>query len=158
MPIPPYILALRAKVGNDLLFMPGVRAIVVNDRGQVLLNRRSDNGEWSAIEGVLEPGEEPGQAIVREVKEETGVDVVVERLVGVTLTPIVEYANGDRTQYLSICFRCRPVGNATPRVNDDESFEVAYMNPDQLPPVRPDVLRSIRYALSGRVEADFVME
>jgi hypothetical protein len=90
------------------------------------------------IGGVLEPGEEPGPATVREVKEETGLDVEIVRLTGVYMTPVVTYPNGDRMQYITVTFLCRVTGGA-PRVNDDESTDVAFFEPDKLPPTLADV-------------------
>jgi 8-oxo-dGTP pyrophosphatase MutT (NUDIX family) len=128
--------------------MPAVSAIVVDVAGRVLLHRSSDNGRWNTIGGVLEPGEEPAAAAVREVLEETGVTVVVERLVGVYTTPEITYANGDRARYVVTAFRCRPVAGE-PIVADDESLEVRYFAPDELPTLRPDQLLRIQDAFSA---------
>ena len=146
IPTPAFILELRRKVGHDLLLLHGLIAVVVDDHGRVLLNRRADTGNWSIISGILEPGEQPDQAIVREVFEETGLHVRVERLVHVYMTPVITYPNGDRSQYLTVVYRCRPVGGEAV-VNDDESLEVRFFPPDQLPPLRDDLLHSIRLAL-----------
>ena len=54
------------------------------------------------------------------------------RLSGVYAEPAMAYANGDRAQYITICFRCRVV-SGEPRVNDDESSEVRWFWPDALP-------------------------
>src|SRR5215212_115328 len=67
MPISPFIAALRAKVGNDLLLLPSVSAIILDDRRRVLLQRASDDGKWYVIGGSLEPDEQPAAAVVREV-------------------------------------------------------------------------------------------
>ena len=80
MPISPYIQDLRERVGQGLLLLPGVTAVVFDDAGRVLLNERSDNGEWALIAGVMDPGEQPAETIVREVYEETAVHVVPERV------------------------------------------------------------------------------
>jgi 8-oxo-dGTP diphosphatase len=83
LPISEYLRKLRAKVGHDLLMMPGVTAVIRNEAGEVLLHRGSDNGKGSIIGGALEPGEHPAEAIVREVAEETGLKVVPVRITGV---------------------------------------------------------------------------
>ncbi len=132
MPIPDFVIALRRKIGNDLLFLPGVTAAVFNDLGQVLLTRRSDNGRWGIVGGVMEPGDSPAGAIVREVREETSLDVEIERLSGVYTEPEMAYSNGDRAQYVTVCFRCRVVAGEA-RVNDDESVDVRWFSPDALP-------------------------
>lgn len=74
MPIPEFIVALREKVGHAPLWLSGVSVVIRDDDGRILLTRRADNGQWAVVSGVLEPGEEPSAAAVREAKEETGVD------------------------------------------------------------------------------------
>ena len=148
MPIPDFVKALRAKVGHDLLFLPGVCGIVIDDAGRVLLHRRADTGTWAVIGGLPDPGEEPADAVVREVREETGVEVVPERIVGVYRTPRVVLPNGDQVQSVVTVLRCRPVGGE-PRVNDDESLEVRYFSPEELPPLRADHRLRIGHAVQG---------
>jgi 8-oxo-dGTP diphosphatase len=131
MPISPYIAGLRARVGHDLLMLPGVSAVVRNDRGQVLLGRRSDDGSWGLPAGAIDPGEQPADAVVREIYEETGVIVEIDRIGGVALNRAI-YQNGDVCEYLNVWFRCRWI-NGEPRVNDDESTEVGWFDPDALP-------------------------
>jgi len=102
MPVPQFILDLRKKVGHDLLLLPGLIAVVLDDRNRVLLNKRTDNGQWSLISGILEPGEQPAVALEREVFEETGVHVRAERLLDAWTSPVIHYPNGDVAQYLTV--------------------------------------------------------
>ena len=134
MPISNYLRNLRDKVGNTRLFLVGVTGVVINDAGEILLHLRSDNGQWSLPGGALEPGEEPADAVVREVWEETGVKVVPERIVNVSsgADHLVKYPNGDEAIIMSVTFACRPIGGE-PCVNDDESLEVRYFSVDTLP-------------------------
>lgn len=155
MPIPPHIAELRGLVGDRLLMMPGVCAVVVNDRREVLLNRRSDTGRWAVVGGIVDPGEQPADAVVREVLEETGVHVVPDRLTGVYLTREIRYPNGDRGQYVVTAFACTPRPGDVPRVADDESLEVAYFPLDALPDLPPAHLERIEHALDGRQGAYF---
>ncbi len=62
MATPDFIRVLRATAGNQLLWLPGVTAVVFDDEGRVLLNRRSDNRRWSLIGGIAEPGSSPPSA------------------------------------------------------------------------------------------------
>ena len=103
MPISPYIAGLRARVGHDLLMLPGVSAVVRNDRGQILLGRRSDDGSWGLPAGAIDPGEQPADAVVREIYEETGVVAEIERIGGVALNRAI-YPNGDVCDYLDVWF------------------------------------------------------
>src|SRR5689334_22090258 len=124
MPTPEYIRRLREKIGHTMLYVPAVTSVVINADGWVLLQKRADNGKWALPGGILEPGEEPADCVVREVWEETGITVVPVRLSGVyggsNLT--VRYPNGDQNIYVSICFVCRPIGG-TPYANDGEALE-----------------------------------
>jgi 8-oxo-dGTP pyrophosphatase MutT (NUDIX family) len=134
MPISPYLKSLRTVIGPRLLLLPGVTAVVLDDAGRVLLGQRADNGSWALIAGVMDPGEQPAETVVREVYEETAVHVVPERITSVLTQPPNTYPNGDRTEYVDITFRCRAVGG-TARVNDDESLAVGWFALDDLPPM-----------------------
>lgn len=90
------------------------------------------------VYGINEPGEEPADTVAREVKEETGVDVVVTDLVSVKSSrKVLTYANGDNTMYMDHLFICRPDpnGNTEPFVGDEESLSVGWFSPDALPSV-----------------------
>lgn len=132
MPIPPFITALRERVGHDLLWLSGVTAVVLDHEDRVLLTHRSDTHLWALVSGILEPGEEPAVALVREVQEETGVDVVVEGLAAVRAGEQMSYPNGDRAQYLDLLFVCRATGGEA-HVADDESLDVGWYPLDALP-------------------------
>ncbi len=135
MPASEYIRGIRARIGNQLLLLPGVMAVVFDDAGRVLIQRRSDSGAWDLPGGIIEPGEEPAECAVREVQEETGLDVIPERIAGVqTEAEIVRYPNGDLVQFLAIVMVCRAVGGRA-RVNDEESLEVGFFPTDALPPL-----------------------
>jgi 8-oxo-dGTP pyrophosphatase MutT (NUDIX family) len=132
MPVPDFITQLRRKVGHDPLWLPGVGAVVYDDAGRVLLGRRADNGRWTIITGMVDPGEEPARAIAREVQEETGVTVEVEHLVSVGVVGPVTFPNQDVCTFLTLDFRCRYV-SGTACVNDDESSDVRWFSLDELP-------------------------
>ena len=145
MTTPEYILSLREKIGHDLLWLPGATAVVLHE-GRILLGRRADNGNWAPITGIVDPGEEPAAAAVRECLEEAGVVCEVEGLAGVKAGGEVVFPNGDRCRFLDHTFRCRYV-SGTARVNDDESTEIDWFDLDDLPPMREDLLRRIRCAM-----------
>ncbi|MGW4291219.1 NUDIX hydrolase [Streptomyces sp. NPDC004673] len=147
MATPEFITELRATAGTQLLWLPGVTAIVFDDEGRVLLGRRTDTRKWSVVGGIPEPGEQPAACAVREVFEETAVHCVPERVVLVQALQPVTYGNGDMCQYMDITFRCRAVGGEA-RVNDDESLDVDWFAVDALPELNEFSLLRIKQALS----------
>ncbi|MFJ5927155.1 NUDIX hydrolase [Kitasatospora sp. NPDC092948] len=154
MGIPVFLAELREIVGHRPLWMSGVAVVPVDDEGRVLLGRRADNGRWSLVGGIIDPGEQPADAAVRECLEETGVTVRPELLVSVSVSPEIDYPNGDRAQYLELTFRCRPVAGEA-RVNDDESLEVGWFHPDALPELDASTRERIKLALAGNSAAHF---
>ncbi|GAX51927.1 MULTISPECIES: NUDIX hydrolase [Streptomyces] len=147
MATPDFIRTIRASAGHQLLWLPGVTAIVFDDEGRVLLGRRTDTRKWSVIGGIPDPGEQPAACAVREVFEETNVRCVVERVVLVQALEPVTYENGDTCQYMDTTFRCRAVGGEA-RVNDDESLDVGWFAVDALPELNEFGMLRIKQALS----------
>lgn len=146
MPVPEFIVRLRSRIGHDLLWLPGVTAVVIKDT-EVLLVRRSDNGAWAPVTGIVDPGEHPAVAAVRETMEETGVRCAVETLVRVSVTEPTVHANGDHAQYLDHTFRCTYLGG-DPCPADDESLEARWFPIDQLPPMKPSLVQRIDTAVT----------
>jgi 8-oxo-dGTP pyrophosphatase MutT (NUDIX family) len=144
VPTPDFVLKLREKVGHDLLSLVGVCAVVLDADGRLLLTRRRDTGQWALIGGIVEPGEQPAAAAVREVFEETGVEAEVDRLVSVIADPPGEYPNGDQVQFLTLLFVLRHrAGEAA--VSDDENLEVGWFDPNHCPPMHDlNVSRLVR--------------
>ncbi|MEU9736903.1 NUDIX domain-containing protein [Streptomyces sp. NPDC048002] len=147
MATPDFIRTIRAAAGHQLLWLPGVSAVVLDDAGRVLLGQRADNQQWAVISGIPDPGEQPAACAVREVYEETGVRSVPERIVLVKSGREVTFDNGDICQFMDVCFRCRAVGGEA-RVNDDESLQVGWFDVDALPPLSESQLFRIKQALS----------
>ncbi len=90
----------------------------------------------------MKPGETIAETAVREVKEETGIDVEVVSLVGIYSNPqhVVEYSDGEVRQQFSVCFVCRRIGGEL--ATSDETSEVGYFSPDETrgygdPPIDP---------------------
>ena len=153
MAIPEFVLALRSRVGHDLLWLTGVTSVVLDD-DRVLLVRRADDGRWTPVTGIVDPGEEPADAGVREVLEESGVVARPERLALVqTLAPIT-YANGDRSQYMDLVFRMRWVEGA-PHPADGDNTDARWFALDDLPELDADMRRRIEVALEPDGAARF---
>ncbi|MFJ6699000.1 NUDIX hydrolase [Streptomyces sp. NPDC091272] len=148
MATPDFIKNIRSTAGHQLLFLPGVTAVVFDDEGRVLLGRRSDNGEWSLVGGISDPGEQPARTAVREVFEETAVECEVERVVLVQTLRPMQYANGDICQFMDITVACRATGGEA-AVNDEESLEVGWFPVDALPEMREFATFRIKQALAN---------
>ena len=91
---------------------PGAGGAVFDEQGRILLVRRRDNGKWALPGGAIGLQESVAEAAVREIAEETGLQVEVTALVGVYSDPqhVVAYDNGDvRREFFLLC-RCRLVG------------------------------------------------
>lgn len=152
MPPSDYVQTIRSRIGHDLLILTGAGAIIRNQDGAILLQRRSDSGLWGIPGGMIEPGEEPAAAVIREVHEETGLDVVPERITGVYggASHITTYPNGDNVAITSITFECRVVGGRLEAL-DGESLELVWFAPDALPEsLLPRHRERIMHALTRR--------
>ncbi len=110
--------------------VPSVNVVVVNDAGEILLIRRSDNDNWALPGGAIDLGESVAQAAIRETREETGIDCEITGLVGIYSDPkhiILYTSNGEARQEFSIVLTARPIGgHPTPSA---ESTEVRWVPP-----------------------------
>jgi len=148
-----YVARLRACVGNDLLILTAAGACIRDEQGRILLLRRSD-GLWSVPGGGLEPGESLAQAVAREVREETGLEVEPVALIGVYSDPeyIFSYPNGHQVQPIIAFFECEVLGG-TLQPDGEEILEARYFGPDdELPPLMKCCLAKARdaFAFQGR--------
>jgi ADP-ribose pyrophosphatase YjhB (NUDIX family) len=133
--------------------VPSANVVVVNEAGQILLIRRSDNDNWALPGGAMDLGESLPAAAVRETLEETGVTVELTGLVGIYTDPrhvILYTSNGEVRQECSVVFTARPTGGQpTP---SDESRDVRWVAPDavrSLPMDRSMRLRIEHYLAGG---------
>ncbi len=107
--------------------VPAVSVAVVNDAGQLLMIRRTDNDQWAIPGGAQEVGETPVEAARREVHEETGLLCEITGLIGIFSSPrnVVEYtSDGEVRQEFSILFAGRPAGGSI--ATSPESSEVVW--------------------------------
>ena len=107
-------------------------AIFDGGRRKVLLTRRSDNGLWCLPGGHMEPGESAAETCVREVKEETGLDVGVVKLVGIYTDPnrMIEYPDGNRYHMVTLNFEAEATGGEL--TLSDETTAYGYFSPDEI--------------------------
>ncbi|MEU9704277.1 NUDIX domain-containing protein [Streptomyces sp. NPDC047981] len=108
-------------------------AVVTDDEGRVLLQRRADSGLWALPGGGMELDDSLPGAAVREVKEETGLDVEVTGLVGTYTDPrhIIEYSDGEVRRQFNVCFTARITGGTL--AMSDESTELRFVAPEDVP-------------------------
>jgi ADP-ribose pyrophosphatase YjhB (NUDIX family) len=114
----------NAPPANSLV--PGGSAIVTNDQGEILLQRRTDSGLWALPGGTMDIGETLAGAVVREVREETGLEVEPVRIVGIYSDPkhVFAYDDGEVRQEFNICLACRLTGGKL--AVSEESREVRF--------------------------------
>jgi ADP-ribose pyrophosphatase YjhB (NUDIX family) len=113
---------------------PAVSAVIFDRRGRLLLQQRSDGGQWGLPGGSVEIGESVRDAVVREVREETGLIVAARRLIGVYSAPalqLVRYPDGNVWHYVSMSFVCTVRGGTLQTC--DETLALEYFSLRRLP-------------------------
>lgn len=120
------------RVGRQGKIRCGVAAVIQDEAGRILVTRRSDNGRWCLPGGHVDPGESISEACVREVLEETGLEIVPEGLIGVYSTPdiLVAYPDGNLAQFVSLCLRARVIGGTLSL--SEETTDAGYYSLDAL--------------------------
>lgn len=140
----------NAPTANSVV--PSVVAVVQDDGGRVLLIHKTDNDLWALPGGGHEIGESIVDTVVREVKEETGYDVIVETITGTYTNPrhVMAYDDGEVRQQFSIAFRARLIGGKAR--TSSESSEVEWIAPEDLQTLdmHPSMRLRVEHALEGR--------
>ncbi len=145
---------LRSAVGKRRLILPGARAIVRDAEGRVLFVRRRDNGHWVMPAGSLELGESVLECLQREVKEESGLDIVSATLIAIYSEPRFAFTNayGGEHQMLTLAFRIDEWAGEL-AMSTDETTDARFFASDalpELPPLYEETLRDLA-AYDGRV-------
>ena len=139
----------QAPAANSLV--PGGSALVVDDAGRVLLQRRADSGNWSLPGGTMDLGETLPGAVMRETREETGLDVELTGILGIYTDPghVIAYEDGEVRQEFAVVFTARVVGGEL--AVSDESTDVRFIDPAELDalPMHESVRLRIRHYLEG---------
>lgn len=132
--------------------VPSASAIVINDNDEILLLKRRDNSLWTIPGGGHEAGETIEDTAVREVREETGLEVTIIGLVGVYTNPahVIAYSDGEVRQQFSLCYTTRVTGGQL--AIDQESTDLAWVHPSKLDTMKmhPSIRLRIDHFLEGR--------
>jgi len=130
-----YIQEIRALVGHKPIILNASGGLLLDDQQRVLLNLRTDTHNWSLPGGYLEYGETFEQACVREYKEDSGLEVAIDRPLGIFDQGYTTYPNGDVTQTISRLYLVHMVGGQTLQQTTDETLDLKYFSFDDLPPL-----------------------
>lgn len=134
--------------------VPSASAIVTDEHGRILLVKRRDNTLWALPGGGHDIGESIEQTAVREVKEETGLDVEVTLLVGIYTNPahVVAFTDGEVRQQFSLCFTTKLRGGEL--AIDHESTDIAWAQPGDIEQLEmhPSMRLRIQHYLDQRAQ------
>jgi ADP-ribose pyrophosphatase YjhB (NUDIX family) len=141
-----YLGKLRAIVGSRLLQAPGARAVLENNRGEILLQLRADFKVWGLPAGCPEEGEDIRATIKREVFEETGLkieDIIPFAFGSSPEGEFLQYPNGDKIHSYALCFYTKTwTGDLLS--SNDETLQLKFFPIDQLPEMLPNHAKTIK--------------
>ena len=138
-----YILDLRKKLGSRPLIMAGAGVIIINDKNEILLGKRTDNGYWDYPAGSMEIGESFEECARREVFEETGLTCgKLEYFMELSGDEsFYEYPNGDQVYLAVIIYICRDFSGKM-KVQEGEVTIQKFFPIDELPNIPPLKIKS----------------
>ena len=148
-----YIKWLRSKVGHDEIHLNFSVAIIFNQKGEILLQKRTDKNKWGLPGGVVELGESHSDAVIREAFEETGHKVKPQKLLGIYSGPKykISYPNGDMVQTVAVAFYVKVIGGNLKTGVDSETLELKYFSKNELPEIAgPDFEDMIKDAFNNK--------
>jgi ADP-ribose pyrophosphatase YjhB (NUDIX family) len=140
-----YLGRLRAVVGARLLLVPGMRVVIENAAGEILLHLRPDYRLWALPGGVPEEGDSADETIVRETFEETGLKLLQVTPFGFASDPNHEvwtYPNGHRCHYFTLLYFSRSFEGELIR-NNEETLDAGWFHIDDVPPLMPQMARTL---------------
>ena len=120
---------------QEQIITSAVSAIIFNEEGKVLLQKRKDVAKWCIISGHVEFGETIQAAVLREIEEETNTKADILRLIGVYSSPASQtyHYNGRTVQYITSYFEARLAGVIDPNFSNNETQELRFFKPSEIP-------------------------
>jgi 8-oxo-dGTP pyrophosphatase MutT (NUDIX family) len=153
-----YVGWLRGFVGTSTIMIPGTRVFVEDEAGRLLMQLRSDFRLWGFLGGHAEVGEPFEDCVIREVREEVGLEVGDLVPVALSCDPRHEtlvYPNGDCGQFIVVMYWTRAFSGEL-SIRDSESLELGWFAPDAMPPMLPTMQRGfeafLEYRRTGRFQ------
>ena len=139
-----YISEIRKLVGHAPIMSCAAGALIMNEAGQVLLQRRSDDGLWGNPGGSMDLGESVEDTLQREILEETGLIIKQSHFFHLYSGKdgYVKYPNGDEVYYVNVIYIVDAY-EGTVKINDNESLELKFFDVDKIPENRTDILNLI---------------
>ena len=129
-----YIAYIRSMVGNNRIILNATAVVIVDEENRILLQKRADNGLWGLPGGLLELDETIAECAIREVKEETNLDITLTKFIGVFVNPNMTWREKDKAQVFAFGFVGNVIGG-TLEMNDGESLALQYFAKADIPPV-----------------------
>ncbi len=127
-----YIKWIRKKVGHEKIFLNFAGGCIVNEHGQILLQRRADKEQWGFPGGAMELGESAEETAKREIMEETGLEVEILQLIGVYTKIFDVYPNSDQCQSILFFFKVKVLGGEL-KFDGEETLELRFFDLDKVP-------------------------
>lgn len=128
-----YIESLRDKVGHLPLIMTSASGALVNEQGQILLQKRADTGNWGFPGGYMEYGESFATTLKREFKEDAGLEVVPLKILAILDHDQYTYPNGDQVQPVNVFYRVRLINSHRFHTKPSETKGLRYFDVNHAP-------------------------
>lgn len=129
-----YIRWIRSYVGNQEIILNFSGGILTNQNNEILLQLRSDKKLWGLPGGAIEKGESVERAAIREVLEETGIQVKITALLGIYSNYFDTYPNGDKAQTITTMFIFETIESSI-SIHNAETLDLRFFSRDNLPEI-----------------------
>ena len=130
-----YIKYIRDRVGHDVINLTGVNILIINEKNEILLQRRGTFPyKWGLVGGITELGESLEETAIREAKEETGLDIKELCLLGTTSGEecYIDFPNGDKAYFITVGYFTRNFSGLL-TIDNFETKELKFFSYEELP-------------------------